>query len=132
MIDGWQNNPDAVLQSLGIPPYIPGMSSMVPPPGYGAYGYGSGLYGPGLYGSGLYGSGLYGTGLYGSALYGSSLYGLGLYGPVSPLLVYGMPLYRPYGAYAPDLRLSWSVNQPRACRDMAMARHVRLGLRAPA
>src|ERR1700722_5056137 len=32
VIDGWQNNPDAVLQSLGIPPYIPGMSSMVPPP----------------------------------------------------------------------------------------------------
>ena len=27
VIDGWQNNPDAVLQSLGIPPYIPGMSA---------------------------------------------------------------------------------------------------------
>src|ERR1700733_6788530 len=81
VIDGWQNNPDAVLQSLGIPPYIPGMSSMVPPPGYGSYGYGSGLYGSGLYGSGLYGSSLYGPGLYGSSLYGSGLYGSGLYGP---------------------------------------------------
>jgi len=98
VIDGWQNNPDAVLQSLGIPPYIPGMSSMVPPPGYGSYGYG---YGSGLYGPGVYGPGVYGSGLYGSALYGSSLYGLGPYGPVSPLLVYGMPLYRPYGSYSP-------------------------------
>ena len=101
VIDGWNNNPDAVLQSLGIPPYIPGMSSMVPPPGYGAYGYGgygSGAYGSGLYGSGLYGSGLYGSPLYFSALYPYSLYGLG---PVNPLLVYGMPLYRPYGSYAP-------------------------------
>lgn len=99
-IDGWKNDPDAVLQSLGIPPYIPGMSSMVPPPSYG-YGYGSGLYSP-------YGSGLYGSSLYGSALYGPGLYGLGLapytlygLGPVSPLFVYGMPLYRygtlPYG-----------------------------------
>jgi hypothetical protein len=96
VIDGWQNNPDAVLQSLGIPPYIPGMSSMVPPPGYGSYGYGSGLYSPGLYGPGLYG-----PGIYGSSVYGSSLYGLGLYGPVSPLLVYGMPLYRPYRSYSP-------------------------------
>jgi hypothetical protein len=95
-IDGWQNNPDAVLQSLGIPPYIPGMSSMVPPPGYGSYGYGSGLYSPGLYGSGLYGSGLYGSGLYGSPIYGSALYG-----PLSPLFVYGVPLYRPYGSYYP-------------------------------
>lgn len=109
VIDGWQNNPDSVLQSLGIPPYIPGMSSMVPPPGYGGspgYGYGTGLYGPG-YGSGLYSSGLYGSGLYGSSLYGMSLYGPGLYGygglygPVSPLLVYGMPLYRSYGSYRP-------------------------------
>jgi hypothetical protein len=91
VIDGWQNNPDAVLQSLGIPPYIPGMSSMVTAPGYGGSPYGSGLYGPGLYGSGLYGSSLYGPGLY-----GSSLYGLGLYGPVSPMFVYGMPLYRSY------------------------------------
>jgi hypothetical protein len=96
VIDGWQNNPDAVLQSLGIPPYIPGMSSMVPPPGYG-----SGLYGPSygsLYSSGLYGSGLYGYGLYGSP-YGPGLYGLTAY---SPLLLYGMPLYRPYGTYAPS------------------------------
>jgi hypothetical protein len=104
VIDGWQNNPDAVLQSLGIPPYIPGMSSMVPPPGYGSYGsglYGSGLYGygSGLYGSGLYGPSLYGPGLYGSSLYGSGLYGAGLYG--SPLFVYGMPLYRPLGSYSP-------------------------------
>lgn len=101
VIDGWQNNPDAVLQSLGIPPYIPGMSSMVPPAGYGSYGgYGSGLYGP-VYGSGLYGSGLYGSGLYGSGLYGSPLYGSALYGPLSPVFVYGMPLYRPFGSYSP-------------------------------
>jgi hypothetical protein len=97
VIDGWQNNPDAVLQSLGIPPYIPGMSSMVPPPGYGGYGAG--------YGSGLYGSGLYGSGLYGSSLYGSSLYGYGLYGPglmpYSSLFLYGMPLYRRPGTYTP-------------------------------
>ncbi len=102
VIDGWNNNPDAVLQSLGIPPYIPGMSSMVPPPGYGAYGsgaYGSGLYGSGLYGSGLYGSGMYGSPMYFSALYPYSLYGLGT---INPLLVYGMPLYRPYGSYAPN------------------------------
>jgi hypothetical protein len=90
VIDGWQNNPDEVLQSLGIPPYIPGMSSMVPPPGYG-----SGLYGP------AYGSGLYGSGLYGSALYGPGLYGYGLTA-YSPLFVYGMPLYRPYGSYYPS------------------------------
>ncbi len=101
VIDGWQNNPDAVLQSLGIPPYIPGMSSMIPPPAYGsglygpAYGYGAGPYTSGLYGPALYGSSLYG--LYGSGLYG--LYGSGLYG--SPLLVYGMPLYRPYRSYSP-------------------------------
>lgn len=100
-IDGWKNDPDAVLQSLGIPPYIPGMSSMVPPPGYGSYGYGSGLYSPygsGLYSSSLYGSALYGPGIYGFGLAPYSLYGLG---PVSPLFVYGMPLYRygslPYG-----------------------------------
>jgi hypothetical protein len=99
VVDGWQNNPDAVLQSLGIPPYIPGMSSMVPPPGYGSP-YGSGL-------SGSYGS-PYGSGLYTSGLYGSSLYGYGLYGPglgpytlMSPLFVYGMPLYRPLGSYYP-------------------------------
>jgi hypothetical protein len=67
------------------------MSSMVPPPGYGSYGDGSGLYGPGGYGAGLYGSSLYG-----SPIYGSSLYGIG-----SPLFVYGMPLYRPYGSYYP-------------------------------
>src|SRR5579862_2960288 len=63
VIDGWNNNPDQVLQSLGIPPYIPGMSAMIPP-----LGYGSGLYGGGYgygYGPGAYGS----TFLYGSALY---------------------------------------------------------------
>jgi FecR protein len=100
VIDGWNNNPDAVLQSLGIPPYIPGMSSMVPPPGYGSYG--SGLYGSGLYGSGLYGSGLYGA-PYGSGLYFSALYPYGPYGPglVSPLLIYGVPAYRGYGSYYP-------------------------------
>jgi hypothetical protein len=90
VIDGWNNNPDAVLQSLGIPPYIPGMSSMIPPPGYGSSLYGSGLYGPGIYTSSLY------PGIYGSALYPFSLYGPG------PLLMYGMPLYRPYGSYAPS------------------------------
>jgi len=100
-IDGWQNNPDEVLQSLGIPPYIPGMSSMVPP-----LGYGSGLNDPNLYGSGLYSSSLYGSPLYG---YGTGLYGAGVgvglapytfYGfdPIMPLFLYGMPLYR--GAYA--------------------------------
>ncbi len=98
VIDGWNNNPDAVLQSLGIPPYIPGMSSMIPPPGYGSSLYGPG-YGPSLYGSGLYGSGLYASGLYGSPLYPYSLYGFGL---TNPLLIYGMPLYRPYGAYPPS------------------------------
>ena len=95
VVDGWQNNPDAVLQSLGIPPYIPGMSSMVPPPGYGSP-YGSGLYSP--YGSGLYTSGLYGSGLYGSSLYGYSLYGPGFV-PYGPLFLYGSPLYRSYGGY---------------------------------
>lgn len=93
-IDGWQNNPDAVLQSLGIPPYIPGMSSMVPP-----LGYGSGLYNPGLYGSGLYSSSLYGYGYgYGPGLgFGLAPYSLYSFGPISPLFVYGMPLYRsPY------------------------------------
>jgi hypothetical protein len=100
VVDGWQNNPDAVLQSLGIPPYIPGMSSMVPPPGYGSP-YGSGLYGPGsgLYSSGLYGSGLYGYSLYGPGLTPYSLWGLG---PVSPLFIYGMPLYRSLGSYYPS------------------------------
>jgi hypothetical protein len=97
VVDGWQNNPDSVLQSLGIPPYIPGMSSMVPPPGYGSL-YGSGLYGSGLYGSGLYGSSLYGYNLYGPGMTPYSLWGLG---PVSPLFVYGMPLYRPYGSTYP-------------------------------
>jgi hypothetical protein len=95
VIDGWQNNPDEVLQSLGIPPYIPGMSSMVPPAGYGSP-YGSGLYGSSLYGSGLY------SGLYGSSLYGYGLYpGLAPYTLMSPLFVYGMPLYRPYGSGYP-------------------------------
>lgn len=100
VIDGWQNNPDAVLQSLGIPPYIPGMSGMVPPPGYGSPLYGGGYGSP--YGSGLYGPGLYGSTLYGSALYGPGFSPYGLYGPVSPLFIYGMPLYRPYGSYPPS------------------------------
>jgi hypothetical protein len=107
VIDGWQNNPDAVLQSLGIPPYIPGMSSMIPPPGYGSGLYGSGLYGPG------YGAGLYTSGLYGPALYGSSLYGAGLYGVYgSPLFIYGMPLYRPYGSYSPTYVYRGLTNIP--------------------
>jgi hypothetical protein len=120
VIDGWQNNPDAVLQSLGIPPYIPGMSSMVPPPSYGSYGYGSGLYGPGLYGSGVYGSGLYGSSLYGPGLYGS-----GLYGTVSPLLVYGMPLYRSYGSYYPTyIYRGLSTNPGRTSYGYGPARSV--------
>ncbi|MBV9768467.1 MAG: hypothetical protein JOZ32_02750 [Bryobacterales bacterium] len=102
VIDGWQNNPDAVLQSLGIPPYIPGMSSVLPP-----MGYGSGLYGSGLYGSGLYDSGLYGYPLYGSYLFGSALYGPGLspyslwgMGAFSPLYLYRTSPYRsPYSTY---------------------------------
>jgi FecR protein len=77
VIDGWQNDPDAVLQSLGIPPYPQGMSSYVPP--YSLYG--SGLYGPGLYG-------------YGS--YGYAPYGLGLYGASPLALYYASPLYLPY------------------------------------
>lgn len=97
VIDGWNNNPDQVLQSLGIPPYIPGMSSMVPPPGYGTSPYSYGLSGPGYYGTGLYGS-LYGAGLYGPGLYGYGLYGPSLY---SPLFVYGVPSYRSYGGYRP-------------------------------
>jgi hypothetical protein len=102
VIDGWQNNPDALLQSLGIPPYIPGMSSVVPSVGYGSSLYGSGLYGSGLYGPGTYGS-LYGSGLYGPGAYG--LYGLGA---VSPLFVYPLPLYRsyrsPYSTYGYSYR----------------------------
>jgi hypothetical protein len=78
VIDGWQNNPDAVLQSLGIPPYIPGMSSVgtsgyAPPLGHGSSLYGAGLYGPGLTPYGLYGL-----------------------GPLSPLFLYQAPLYRSY------------------------------------
>jgi hypothetical protein len=83
-IDGWQNDPDAVLQSLGIPPYPPGMSSYIPPYTYGSPLYGAGLYGPGLYGAGL-----------AYAPYGP--YGLGGYGAMSPLaLYYGSPLYLTY------------------------------------
>jgi hypothetical protein len=104
VIDGWNNNPDTVLQSLGIPPYLPGMSSAIPPPGYGAYG--SSLSPYGSYGSYGYGSGLYpyGAGLYpyGSTMYFSALYPYGgLYGPgyISPLLLYGVPSYRGLGTY---------------------------------
>ncbi|MGA2214806.1 MAG: hypothetical protein ABSH31_16135 [Bryobacteraceae bacterium] len=83
-IDGWQKDPDAVLQSLGIPPYPPGMSSYIPPSLYG-----SSLYGPGLYGPGVYGAGL------GYSPYGP--YGLGGFGLGSPLaLYYGAPVYLPY------------------------------------
>ncbi len=98
VIDGWQNNPDSVLQSLGIPPYIPGMSSVIPPPSYGSL-YGYGVSSPALYG--LYGSGIYGSALYGPGLYGSGIYG-SMYGPITPLFVYGVPLYRGYGAYGPS------------------------------
>jgi hypothetical protein len=98
-IDGWQKDPDAVLQALGIPPYPPGMSSYIPPP----YAYGASPYGPGAYGAGLYGPGLYGPGLYGSALYGPGLaygaygpFGLGAFGVGSPY--YWSPVYLPYRA----------------------------------
>jgi hypothetical protein len=76
-IDGWQNDPDAVLQALGIPPYPPGMSSYIPPP----YGYGP-------YSAGMYGSGLYGAGL------GYGPYGYGAFGPLASY--YWSPLYLPY------------------------------------
>ncbi len=81
VIDGWQNDPDAVLQSLGIPPYPPGMSSYVPPYSLYGSGYGSSLYGPGSYGYGAY---------------GYSPYGLGLYGASPLALYYASPLYLPY------------------------------------
>src|ERR1700722_12263724 len=84
-IEGWQNDPDAVLQSLGIQPYPPGMSSYIPPP-----------YGAGPYSAGLYGSGLYGTGL------GYSRYGYGAMGPLA--LYYWSPLYLPYRYPYPTLR----------------------------
>jgi hypothetical protein len=103
VIDGWQNNPDSVLQSLGIPPYIPGMSSTAPPPGYGSL-YGSSIYdpyAPGIYSPGLYGSALYGSALYGGGLYGPEFYGVGLT-PYTPLFIRGMPLYRPYRPYTPS------------------------------
>jgi hypothetical protein len=89
-IDGWQKDPDAVLQALGIPPYPPGMSSYIPPYAYGSSPYGSGLYGPGLYGPG----GLYGAGL-GYSPYGP--YGLAGYGIGNPLaMYYWSPVYLPY------------------------------------
>jgi hypothetical protein len=83
VIDGWQNNPDAVLQSLGIAPYPPGMSSYIPPYTYGVDPYGGALYGSTLYGSALYGPG-FGLGPYG--FYGA--------GPLA--LYYPSPLYLPY------------------------------------
>jgi FecR protein len=84
VVNGWQNDPDAVLQSLGIAPYPPGMSSYIPPYSYG-----------GLYGVDPYSASLYGVPLYGSALYGAGP-AFGLYG-VSPLAqYYAMPLYLPY------------------------------------
>jgi len=87
-IDTWQKDPDAVLQSLGIPPYPSGMSSYIPP-----YSYGSSLYGPGVYGAGL-----------GYAPYGP--YGFGGYGIGSPLaLYYGAPLYLPYRYSYPGILL---------------------------
>jgi hypothetical protein len=92
-IEGWQNDPDAVLQSLGIAPYPPGMSSYIPPYGYGS---GAGLYGSGAYGAGLYGSGLYGAGL------GYGPYGYGAMGPLA--LYYCSPLYLPYRYPYPTLR----------------------------
>lgn len=86
VVQGWQNDPDAVLGSLGIAPYPPGMSSYIPPYSYG-----------GLYGVDPYGASVYGVPLYGSALYGAGLGPYGLYG-VGPLaLYYPNPLYVPYG-----------------------------------
>jgi len=101
VIDGWQNDPDAVLQSLGIPPYPPGMSSYISP-----YPYGSALYGPGLYGYGL----------------GYSPYGLGGFGTVSPLaLYYASPLYLPY-------RSSYSALSSRGYRGPAiLPGHIGIG-----
>jgi len=131
VIDGWQNNPDSVLQSLGIPPYIPGMSSMVPPPGYGSSLYG-GAYGS-PYGSGLYGPGLYGSSLYGSALYGPGLSPYGLYGPVSPLFIYGMPLYRPYGSYPPSYVYRGPTSMPgRIGYGYGPTRSIGVGVARPA
>lgn len=131
VIDGWQNNPDSVLQSLGIPPYIPGMSSMVPPPGYGSSLYG-GAYGSSLYGPGLYGSTLYGSSLYGSALYGPGFSPYGLYGPVSPLLLYGMPLYRPYGSYPPSYVYRGPTSMPgRIGYGYAPTRSIGIGVARP-
>jgi FecR protein len=72
VIDGWQRDPDAVLEALGIPTYPQGMSSYIPP-----YTYGPTPYGPGMY-AGLYGSGLYG------------------FSGVSPVSLYYAPLYLPY------------------------------------
>jgi hypothetical protein len=83
-IDGWQNDPDAVLQSLGIPPYPPGMSSYIPP-----YSYGAGLYGAGLYGPSY-------------SPYGP--YAYGGFGAMSPAgLYYWSPLYLPYRYSYPAL-----------------------------
>ena len=126
VIDGWQNNPDAVLQSLGIPPYIPGMTSMIPPPAYG-----SSLYGPDLYGSSLYGPGLYGYTLYGSALYGPGFAPYGLYGPVNPLFIYGMPLYRPYGSYPPSYIYRGPSTIPGRVYNYGPQRSVGIGVARP-
>jgi hypothetical protein len=97
VIDGWKNDPDAVLQSLGIAPYPPGMSSYIPPYAYGSPVYSAGLYGPGLYGAGL------GMG------YGFGYGPFGLYGASPLALYYGSPLYLPYrsgysGLYGPGYR----------------------------
>jgi hypothetical protein len=85
VIDGWQNDPDAVLQALGIPPYPQGMSSYIPP-----YSYGAGTYGGSPYGS-LYGSSIYGS-AFGFGPYGA--FGFGMPNPLS--LYYISPLYLPY------------------------------------
>ncbi|HTW67177.1 MAG TPA: hypothetical protein VME17_21305 [Bryobacteraceae bacterium] len=85
VVQGWQNDPDAVLQSLGIAPYPPGMSSYVPPYSYG-----------GVYGVDPYAGSIYGAPLYGSALYGAGFGPYGLYGMSALALYYPTPLYFPY------------------------------------
>jgi hypothetical protein len=85
VIDGWQKDPDAVLQALGIAPYPQGMSSYIPP-----YSYGAGIYGGSPYGS-LYSSGLYGS-AFGFGPYGALGFGM----PSALFLYYRTPLYSPY------------------------------------
>jgi hypothetical protein len=93
VIDGWENDPDAVLGSLGLPPYVPGMSTLPGTSVYApSYGYGSSLDGFSPYGAGI------GT----MAPY--SVWGAI---PVTPLVIYPRPLYRsyrsPYSVYGSSI-----------------------------